>query len=132
MSRENVEVVRRFYEKLNRGDIEGVVELCGDDFMMDMSGRIFNPDTYTGPDEIRRFYEGVKEVWESYHWDVQETRVAGESVVAMLHCRAQGRQGGPPVDWRVAWLWKFSGGRPLSVRFYRDPAEALEAVGLRE
>ena len=132
MSRENVEIVRRIYEQLNRGDVEGVIELCDDDFHMDMSERVFNPDTYTGPDGIRRFYEGVTDAWQSYRWNVRETHVAGDSVVAMLHCQAQSRQGGPGVDWHVAWLWRFRQGTPVSLRFYRDPAEALEAAGLQE
>ena len=132
MSQENVEIVRRIYERLNRGDVEGVVELCDDDFRIDMSERVFNPDVYRGHDGIRRFYEGVREAWESYRWDVEETRVAGDSVVAMLHCTAQSREGGPGVDWRVAWLWKLRRGKPVSVRFYRHRAEALEAAGLQE
>src|SRR2546423_3497478 len=69
MSEENVEVVRRIYEHLNRGDVDGVVQLCDDDFLMDMSERVFNPDTYQGHAGIRRFYEGVREVWESYLWN---------------------------------------------------------------
>jgi ketosteroid isomerase-like protein len=132
MSQENPEIVRRIYEQLNRGDVEGVLGLCDDDFLLDMSGRVFNPDTYRGHDGIRRFYEGVREVWKTYRWDVEDTRVAGDSVVAMLHCHAQGREGGPPVDWRVAWVWKFGVGRPVSARFHRDRSQALEAVGLQE
>jgi ketosteroid isomerase-like protein len=132
MSQENVEVVRRIFERLNRGDVEGVVELCDDDFLMDMSERVFNPETYRGHDGLRRFYEGVREAWESYRWDVEETRVAGDSVVAMLHCTAQSREGGPGVDWRVAWLWNLRRGRPISLRFYRHRADALEDAGLRE
>ena len=132
MSQENVEIVRRIYERLNRGDVDGVVELCDDDFLMDMSERVFNPDTYRGHDGIRRFYEGVREAWESYRWDVEEMRVAGDSVVAMLHCTAQSREGGPGVDWRVAWLWKFRRGKAVYLRFYRHQLEALEAAGLRE
>ena len=132
MSQENVEIVRRIYERLNRGDAEGVVELCDDDFLMDMTERVFNPDTYRGPDGIRRFWEGVRDAWESYHWDVEETRIAGDSVVAMLHCQGQSRKGGPTVDWRVAWLWKLRRGRAVSLRFYRDQAEALEAAGLSD
>jgi ketosteroid isomerase-like protein len=130
MSQENVETVRRIYEHLNRGDVEAVVELCDDDFMMDMTERVFNPETYKGHDGIRRFYEGVKDVWESYRWDVEEARVADDSVVAMLHCRGQSREGGPGVDGRVAWLWRFQGGSPVYLRFYRERAKALEAVGL--
>ena len=132
MSRDKVQIVRSAYEHLNRGDVEGLVGLCADDFVMDMSERVFNPDTYRGHDGIRRFFEGVRGVWESYRWDVEETLVAGDSVVAMLHCQAQGREGGVPVDWHVAWLWRFRAGTPVSLRFYRDPAQALEAAGLAE
>jgi ketosteroid isomerase-like protein len=132
MSADSAEIVRTAYEHLNRGDVEGLIDLCDDDFLMDMSERVFNPDTYRGRDDIRRFYEGVRSVWESYLWNVEETRVAGDVVVAMLHCEAQGHEGGPKVDWRVAWLWNFRDGRPVSLRFYRDRARALEAAGLQE
>jgi ketosteroid isomerase-like protein len=132
MSQENAQIVRSAYDHLNRGDVEGLVGLCDDHFLMDMSERVFNPDTYRGHDGIRRFFEGVRGVWESYRWNVEETLVAGDSVVAMLHCEAQGREGGVPVDWHVAWLWRFRQGTPVSLRFYRDPARALEAAGLSE
>jgi ketosteroid isomerase-like protein len=132
VSQENVEIVRAAYELLNRGDVDGLVDMCVDDFLMDMSERVFNPDTYRGHDDIRRFYDGVTSVWESYQWDVEETRAVGDAVVAMLHRRAQGREGGPSVDWHVAWLWNFRNGRPASLRFYRVPARALKAVGLEE
>lgn len=133
MSQQNVEAIYAAYDFLNRGDVERLVDLCAEDFQIDMSERVFNPNTYRGSDGIRRFYEGVGEVWESYHWDVEEALVADDDVVvAMLHCRAQGREDGPEVDWRVAWLWTFRDGTPISLRFYRDQARALEAAGLRE
>ena len=132
MSQQNVEVVQEIYDRLNRGDVEGVVELCDDDFLMDMSERVFNPDTYRGHDGIRRFYDGVSDAWESYRWNVEETRVEGEMVVAMLHCQGRSREGGPQVDRRVAWLWKLREGRAVALRAYRDRADALEAAGLTE
>jgi ketosteroid isomerase-like protein len=130
MSPENAEIVRRIYELLNRGDAEGVVELCDDNLQMDFSERVFNPDTYTGHDGVRRFCEGVRDAWASYQWDVEETRITGDTVVAMLHCEGQSREGGPGVDWRVAWLWKLRQGRAVSVRFYRNRADALTTAGL--
>ena len=132
MSRENVEVVRLAYQYLNQGDVEGLVGLCGEDFEMDMSERVFNPDVYRGSEDIRRFLRGVSDVWESYRWNLEDTRAADDLVVAMLHCEAQGREGGVQVDWHVAWLWRFDHGTPVSLRFYRDPARALEAAGLSE
>jgi hypothetical protein len=72
----------RIYERLNRGDVEGIVELCDDDFLMDMSERVFNPDTYRGMMGFRRFYSGVQDAWESYRWGVEETRIAAKGLAA--------------------------------------------------
>ncbi len=132
MSEENVEIVRRAYDHLNRGDVEGLERICDDDFVMDLSERVFNPATYRGHSGIQQFVTDVNEAWERYHWEVEDTLIAGDSVVALLHCEGRSRQGGPEVDWRVAWLWKFEAGRPVSLRFYRDRDQALEAAGLPE
>jgi ketosteroid isomerase-like protein len=132
MSQENVEVVRRFYDRLNAGDLEGMIELCDARFVMDMTQRVFNPDRYEGPDGIRRFYRDVMDAWEAYHWEVEDTRTADDVVVAMLHCHGHSRHGGPEVDWRVAWLFWFERGTPVSLCFYRERDEALEAAGLSE
>jgi len=132
MSEDDAETVRRIYDHLNRGDVDRVVSLCDEEIVVEMTERVFNPDVYRGHDGLRRFYEGVADAWESYHWTVEETRIAGDSVVAMLHCEGQSREGGPAVDWRVAWLWKFREGRPVFAHFYRARANALEAAGLRE
>jgi ketosteroid isomerase-like protein len=132
MSEEKAEIVRRAYELLNRRDAEALAELCDDGFLMDMSERVFNPDTYRGPDGIRRFLGDVDAAWQSYRWDVEDTRVADDDVVALLHCEGRSREGGPEVDWHVAWVWKLRGETPISLRFYRDPAQALEAAGLSE
>jgi ketosteroid isomerase-like protein len=132
MSRENAAIVLAAYEHLNRGDVEALIALCDDDFLMDMSERVFNPDTYRGSQEIRRFYDGVQSVWDTYQWTVEQTRAVDDAVVAMVHCRGQGREGGPWAEWHVAWLWRIERGLLVSVRFYRDPPRALEAVGLTE
>jgi ketosteroid isomerase-like protein len=132
MAEENARVVRLIYDRLNRGDVDGVIALCGEEFTMDMSERVFNPDSYLGHDGIRRFYEGVIDAWESYVWNVEGTRVAGDMVVALLHCEGQSRDGGPGVDWRVAWVWTIQDGRAVAARFYRDRAKALKAAGLPE
>jgi ketosteroid isomerase-like protein len=132
MSQQNVETVLAAYEHLNRGEVDALIALCDEDFVMDMSERVFNPDVYEGSQELRRFYDGVRSAWESYQWEVEQTHAVDDAVVAMLHCHGLGREGGPSVDWRVAWLWRFRGRRPVSLRFYRERQRALKAVGLEQ
>jgi len=131
MAEQNVATVHAIYEHLNRGDAESAARLCADDFELDMTERVFNSDTYEGAADLHRFLDGVHDAWASYHWTVEETRVSGDAVVAMLHCRARGHGEGPEVDWRVAWVWRFRDCVAVSARFHRDPAQALDAAGLR-
>ena len=126
-----VAIVHAIYEHLNRSDADAVARLCAEDFELDMTGRVFNPDTYKGREDLRRFLDEVHDAWASYHWRVEETHVSGDAVVAMLHCTARGHESGPEVDWRVAWVWRFRQGVAVSARFHRDPSQALDAVGLQ-
>ncbi len=124
-----MEIVLAAYEQFTRRNAEELVGLVEEDFLLDMTERVFNPDTYRGREGIRRFVKDVSDAWKSYVWTVEETLVAGDKVVAMVHCEGRGR-GGARVEWRVAWLWEFQSGRPASARFYRQREEALEAAGL--
>jgi ketosteroid isomerase-like protein len=131
MSRENVEVVRQAHEHLNNSDIESLVELCDEVFRLDMSERIFNPDTYEGHDGIRRFHSEVRDVWEYFQWDPEELIDAGEEVVALVHAHGRGRGSGLEIDRHIALVWSVREGKATSLRLYVDRERALEAVGPR-
>ena len=131
MSRENLEIVRRAHEALNAGNIDELVTLCHRDFELDMSDRVFNPATYQGHDGIRHFYSEVHEVWERYSWEPKEMRDEGDVVVALLRTKGRGRGSGVEIDRKTAMIWTVRDGKARGLRFYREPKEALEAVGLR-
>lgn len=132
MSKEDVDLVRRAYEALNRGEIEALVELCHPDFHLDMSERVFNPATYDGHDGIRRFYGEVREVWEKFQWEPKGLYDAGEQVVALLHSHGLGSGSGIEIDRDVAMVWTVRDGKAAALRFYLDQAEALKAAGLED
>lgn len=132
MAEAGVELVRRAYEALNRGDTEGLIELCDPDFELDMSERVFNPATYRGHDGIRRFYREVREIWEEFHWDPEEFHESGEQVVAHLHSHGRGRGSGLEIDRRIAMVWRIRGGKAIATRLYVDRDEAMRAVGLSD
>jgi ketosteroid isomerase-like protein len=132
MSEENVEIVRRAHERLNEGDIDGLITLCDRDFELDMSARTLNPETYHGHEGIRRFYREVREVWEEFRWDPLRLFEAGDSVVVLLHSHGRGRESGLEMARDAAMVWTVREGRAVSLRFYTDQAEALKAAGLEE
>jgi ketosteroid isomerase-like protein len=57
VSQENVDVVRAAYEHLNRGDVEALIDLCADDFMMDMGREGGTPAWWVGS---RRLSPGAR------------------------------------------------------------------------
>jgi ketosteroid isomerase-like protein len=130
MSDDNVALVRRAYEALNTGDVEGLVALCDQSFVLDMEERVFNPATYTGHDGIRRFHEEVGEVWEEFRWDPEELIASGDQVVALLHAQGRGRGSGLEIDRRVAMVWTIADRSAVALRLYVDPAAARAAAGL--
>jgi uncharacterized protein len=129
---ENIEVVRRLHERLNSGDIDGVVELCEPAFHLDMSERVFNPEIYEGHEGIRRFYADVRDIWEQYRWTPEQLLEARPHVVALVRAQGRGRGSGLEIDRRIALVWTFARGRATALRLYVDPTKALEAVGLSE
>jgi uncharacterized protein len=132
MSEENVEIVRLAHERLNEGDINRLVALCDGDFELDMSARVMNPETYRGHEGIRRFYREVSEVWEEFRWEPLRFFEAGDTVVVLVHSHRRGKGSGLEMAREAAMVWTVREHRAMSVRFYIDQGEALEAAGLRD
>jgi uncharacterized protein len=130
MSEHNVALVRRAYEALNTGDVEGLISLCDQAFELDMEERVFNPATYNGHDGIRRFYGEVHDVWEEFRWNPEELIPSDDRVVALLHAQGRGRGSGLEIDRRIAMVWTIAGASLVAVRLYVDRAEALRAAGV--
>jgi ketosteroid isomerase-like protein len=132
MSRENVEVVQRAHAALNSGDVDALVTLCNPAFRLDMSDRVLNPMVYEGHGGIRRFYDEVRDVWASYTWEPEELVESGEKVVALLRSSGRGRGSGIEMERETAMVWTIRNKRAVSLRFFRNRAEALEAAGVQE
>jgi ketosteroid isomerase-like protein len=137
MSQENVEIVRRLNEIMDREGVGRVFDtaiaegLLDDDleWVEDPSG----PDagTYTGLSAVRSL---VADRLEAFHIDQQTERLvdAGDDVVALVRWRARGQTSGAEAEMRLAMVNSLRAGKIVRVRFFLDPAAALKAVGLEE
>jgi len=128
MAGENVEIVRRAHDALNAGEMDALTALCDPTFRLDMSDRVFNPAVYQGHEGIRAFYAEVMDVWESFTWEVTGVEDHGELIVAFLESTGKARGSGLELDRRSAMVWRVEEGRAMSLTFYRDPADALDAA----
>jgi len=131
---QNVEIVREVMALVRRtgtGEPEPrLFELLAPEVKLDMSRRIFNPDIYEGHDGLRRFKWERDEVWEEFLVTPERMVDAGESVVVIESLRGRGRGSGVETRSRSASVWTMRDGQVIHMATYRDPQEALDAVGL--
>jgi ketosteroid isomerase-like protein len=133
MSRENVETVRRIYERWGRGDFRAGAELYDRYVLLVLRPEFPDAGAYCGPDEIRRYmredfladFAGAAIVGEEFV-------DAGDSVVVRVNQMATGPASGAPVGMRYYQVWTFRGRSVIRIESIRERQEALEAVGLRD
>jgi ketosteroid isomerase-like protein len=133
VSRENVELVRRAYERFTATG-RFVSEIIAPEFVWDMSNFHGWPEQqlYEGVAETEAFLEDWAAAWEDWQLDVESVHDAGEKVLVLARQRGRSKTAGMPIDMSIAQVWTFSAGRQTRMEMYSDRDEALEAVGLAE
>jgi ketosteroid isomerase-like protein len=134
MSLENVEVVRRIIDAINRRDIDAVVEWVTDDFVADWSNsRGLLSGVYRARDQAREAFELFLEPWDSLRWEPEELIELGDDrVLTVSRLQMRGRGSGVEVNASGASIWTIRDGRAAAITLYQSKAEAAEAAGLRE
>ena len=133
MSQENVDLVRNAIEAWNRQDHDAAWKSVSPDAELDASGRVLNPDIYTGVDGFIRFRRDIAEAWDRFELEIEDLLESGNLVVVVfIRSTGRGRASGIDVDLRSAWLVTVFDHKITRIRLYRQREEALEAVGLRE
>ena len=131
MSRENVELVREGFARWNEGDYDFFLNSTAPD--IELLSR-FGSLTEHLVAEISHVIEPKVEAFEALlyireplaHSPVPSVRLA----IGGIDLRARGS--GLDMKEPMGWVFEFRDGRLARMRFYAQPAEALEAVGLRE
>jgi ketosteroid isomerase-like protein len=132
MSRENVEMVRRVVDSINRGRL--AMEDVADDFEMDWSNSI-GPlsGVYRGREQLNAVFESFRDAWERVQWEIQEViDLEGERVLIVNRLRMRGRTSRVEVEATGVQVWTICDGKLAGVKLYQSKAEALEALGLSE
>jgi ketosteroid isomerase-like protein len=132
MSQENVEIVRRFFEDLNRGDVEALLVRLKPEFEMAVPAEMgVEPRTYYGPDGFRRWLESFSEIME-IRVENHDFITVGDRVVAPHTMHARGRETGIDTEQYTVHVWHISNGKAEMLEVFPTLDEALEAAGLRE
>ena len=136
MSQENVELVGRMYEALNRGDVEGALALADPppEFEFVPSG-VLIPDLsgiQRGPEGLRRLMEAFFSEFDALHAEVHELVDAGDQVFSSFTLQGRGKQSGVETTFDGWLVWTVRDGRIARLLGFTDRDPALEAAGLSE
>ena len=132
MSQDNVEIVRRVYERWGIGDFRAGTELYDPWVVFVLRKEFPDAGAYLAPEGIRKYMLGFLEGWDHAVIEGEEFIAAGDSVVVRVHQQAAGKQSGTPVDMRYFQVWTFRGGTVIRIESVRGREEALDAAGLED
>jgi ketosteroid isomerase-like protein len=133
MSEENVEVIRRFHEALNRRDVDGMIALWDDDAEFRPIMSTLEAQVYHGHDGLRDWLRAIFEDWEVFEAYDEEFHDLGDRVLSFGRWHACGRTSGIALDVdTAAWLVQLRGGRVVWWQTFTNRADALEAAGIAE
>jgi ketosteroid isomerase-like protein len=132
VSEENVEIALAASDAWNRGDREALLALWDEEAEFYPLRAQLEGESYSGHDGLMRFPAEMTQDFEEVRFEIEETREAGEQVVGNGRFRARGRASGVDINVPLGVINTVRRGKIVYLRFFSEPAEALEAAGLRE
>jgi len=135
MSQENVEVIRRSYEALNQGGLEGALaaadEVADPEFEWRATGRLPDVPPVRGREAAKDLFRQLTAVFD-WHIEVEEAIDAGDTAVMVVRQVAKGKTSGAETANRQVHVWGFRDGKVAYFETYLTKGRALEAVGLSD
>jgi ketosteroid isomerase-like protein len=134
MSQENVEVVRDQFAATNERDFTRAMSHYADDVEL-----IVRPDafleagTFKGREAVGEWFgDWFRTFQPGYHFDLEEARDLGDTVLLVASHHGHGRTSGAEVHGKTAYLFRLRGGKVVRAELYPSRDDALEAAGLPE
>lgn len=121
---------RLFAEAITGGSPDAAIAIC--DPEVEFSSVLgIDGHAYEGHEGIRQYLDDVKSAWAD--WSVEVNRIVegrDGRVVIVMTMHARGKGSGASLHEHTAHIWTVRNGRLLRNRPYREPAEALRALGI--
>jgi ketosteroid isomerase-like protein len=123
------DAVRQFADAINRGDAAAAVAVSDPEIeflsVLAVSGR-----AYRGHEGVRQYFEDVAAAWSEWRVEVHRVAPAADGrVVIVMTMHYRGRESGAAFSDQTAHIWTLRDGKLLRNEPYRDPEQALRAVG---
>ena len=131
MSQENVELAHQLVDAVARQDLSRLIELTDPEVeWRSFFAQLREGGVYRGHDGIRQYVKDLGDTWDFLLTEVEDTLAVGDVVLMVGRLRYRGKGSGVEAESLAGYLLKVREGRAVSMRAFREPVEAIEAVGL--
>jgi ketosteroid isomerase-like protein len=131
MSQENVELIQRMYETFHRGDADGTLAYFDPEVEVDASMRV-DEGIGHGREAVNAIVARWLGAWDKWREEIEEIRDLGPQVLVVSKQSGRAKGSGIEVETHYAVLYEIHGDKITRMCIYSEPAEALEATGLRD
>jgi ketosteroid isomerase-like protein len=130
MTAANVELVRRGFEAMSNGGVEGMLPFVHPHFEVNTPASLAaEPDTYRGREGVRRWFDSFYEAVDEIRFEAHEYRAVGEKVVVPFTMRVRGRTTGIEAEQSAVQVWELREGKAFRMEIFATVDEAMEALG---
>jgi ketosteroid isomerase-like protein len=127
----NLETIKEAFERLSDEGYESLLPLIHPEFEVTTPPELASePDTYRGPEGIRRYFESFYEAMDRVEFEPTAFHDVGGRVVVDFVLHARGRTTGIEVEQRGAFVWTLRDDKAIRLEVYPRLDEALEAARL--
>jgi ketosteroid isomerase-like protein len=131
MSKQEIDqLLRGFYESLNEGDVDEVLDHCDPAVEVYKDPNVAAVVPPKGRREVFRYLESWLETWDHYRPEPEEFIQSGDKVVAFVNLQARPRRARFEIEERVADIFTVKHGKIANLRFYMEREKALETASL--
>jgi ketosteroid isomerase-like protein len=132
MAQENVEIVKRSIDALNRRDLDAYAELITSDYELLPAMTGFTGVSFRGREGMERYFQELGDTWEEFQVVGEEFRDLGERMLVLTRLEGRGKGSGVPVAAVHAVIFDFRDSKISRIQSFLDHAEASRAAGLSE
>jgi ketosteroid isomerase-like protein len=130
VSPSDIEILRDGFDSLAREGVEALVPLISPEFEVTTPPELASePDTYRGPDGIRRYFDSFYEAMDEVSFIPNAFEEVGGRVIVDFTLRARGRTTGIEAEQRGFMLWTLRDGKAVRLDLFTAIDAAREAAG---
>jgi ketosteroid isomerase-like protein len=130
MDQAHVDVLRNFYDALERSDVDSAVGLCDPEVEVYLNPDVVATLAPKGQKEVASYLRGWFDSWDKYAPRPQEFIEAGEQVVVYVQLLARGKGSRFEIEEEMADVFRLEDGKIVQLRLYVDRAVAQRSAGL--